>query len=122
MMTDTSPPSADEPIVEEPIQGRQRSRGAAIAALVIGLLLVALLGASTIKISYFTQAPGSAVPLQELIEIEGTESFAADADITYSTMVRSTNGGQTRSEPYDVRRCMTEEDGMAAIERRGAYW
>ena len=34
----------------------------------------------------------------------------ADADTTYSTIVRSTNGGQTWSEPYDVRDCMTEED------------
>ena len=34
----------------------------------------------------------------------------ADADTTYSTIVRSTDGGQTWSEPYDVRHCMTEED------------
>lgn len=34
----------------------------------------------------------------------------ADADTTYSTIVRSTDGGQTWSEPYDVRLCMTAED------------
>ena len=34
----------------------------------------------------------------------------ADADTTYSSIVRSTDGGQSWSEPYDVRRCMTEED------------
>jgi hypothetical protein len=34
----------------------------------------------------------------------------ADADTTYSTIVRSTDGGQTWSEPYDVRLCMAEED------------
>ena len=34
----------------------------------------------------------------------------ADADTTYSSIVRSTDGGQTWSEPYDVRSCMTEED------------
>ena len=34
----------------------------------------------------------------------------ADADTTYSTIVRSADGGQTWSEPYDVRQCMTEED------------
>ncbi|MHC4879993.1 MAG: sialate O-acetylesterase [Planctomycetota bacterium] len=33
-----------------------------------------------------------------------------DADTTYSTIVRSTDGGQSWSEPYDVRRCMTKED------------
>ncbi len=34
----------------------------------------------------------------------------ADADTTYSTIVRSTDGGKTWAEPYDVRLCMTEED------------
>jgi hypothetical protein len=34
----------------------------------------------------------------------------ADADTTYSTIVRSTDGGQTWSVPYDVRLCMTVED------------
>ena len=34
----------------------------------------------------------------------------ADADTTYSTIVRSTDGGRTWCEPYDVRLCMTEED------------
>ena len=34
----------------------------------------------------------------------------ADADTTYSTIVRSTDGGQTWSAPYDIRLCMTEED------------
>ncbi len=34
----------------------------------------------------------------------------ADADTTYSTIVRSTDGGRTWSEPYDVRSCMTKED------------
>jgi len=34
----------------------------------------------------------------------------ADADTTYSTIVRSTDGGRTWSESYDVRHCMTEED------------
>ncbi len=37
-------------------------------------------------------------------------SGEADADTTYSSIVRSTDGGQSWSEPYDVRRCMTEED------------
>ncbi len=37
-------------------------------------------------------------------------SGSADQDTTYSTIVRSTDGGRTWSEPYDVRRCMTEED------------
>ncbi len=34
----------------------------------------------------------------------------ADADTTYSMIVRSTDSGQTWSEPYDVRYCMTDED------------
>ena len=34
----------------------------------------------------------------------------ADSDTTYSTIVRSPDGGRTWSEPYDVRRCMTKED------------
>ena len=34
----------------------------------------------------------------------------ADTDTTYSTIVRSTDGGRTWSEPYDVRQCMTEAD------------
>ena len=37
-------------------------------------------------------------------------SGSADKDTTYSTIVRSTDGGQTWSEPYDVRQCMTVED------------
>jgi|GEM_PF-1948816 len=34
----------------------------------------------------------------------------ADADTTYSMIVRSTDGGRTWSEPYDVRHCMSEAD------------
>ncbi|MCR9115421.1 MAG: hypothetical protein NXI22_00565 [bacterium] len=34
----------------------------------------------------------------------------ADADTTYSMIVRSTNGGETWSEPYDVRLCMMAKD------------
>lgn len=34
----------------------------------------------------------------------------ADQDTTYSMIVRSTDGGRSWSEPYDVRQCMTPED------------
>jgi hypothetical protein len=34
----------------------------------------------------------------------------ADADTTYSMIVRSTDGGQTWSESYDIRLCMTADD------------
>lgn len=34
----------------------------------------------------------------------------ADADTTYSTIIRSTDGGRSWSAPYDVRQCMTEAD------------
>lgn len=35
---------------------------------------------------------------------------SADQDTTYSTILRSKDGGKTWSEPYDVRECMTPED------------
>ena len=34
----------------------------------------------------------------------------ADKDTTYATILRSTDGGKTWSEPYDIRDCMTEAD------------
>ncbi len=37
-------------------------------------------------------------------------SGGADEDTTYSMIVRSSDGGKTWSEPYDIRECMTEED------------
>jgi len=37
-------------------------------------------------------------------------SGSADEDTTYSVVVRSTDGGRTWSEPYDVRACMRPED------------
>jgi hypothetical protein len=37
-------------------------------------------------------------------------SGSSDEHTTYSTILRSTDGGQTWSVPYDIRRCMTEED------------
>ena len=37
-------------------------------------------------------------------------SGPADANTTYSTILRSTDNGKTWSEPYDIRDCMTPED------------
>lgn len=37
-------------------------------------------------------------------------SGASDGDTTYAAILRSTDGGRTWSEPYDIRDCMTEED------------
>ena len=37
-------------------------------------------------------------------------SGKADEDTTYSVVVRSTDGGRTWTQPYDVRDCMTPED------------
>ncbi|MFT6617239.1 MAG: hypothetical protein ACJASX_000121 [Limisphaerales bacterium] len=34
----------------------------------------------------------------------------SDKDTTYATLLRSTNGGKTWSQPYDIRDCMTEAD------------
>jgi len=34
----------------------------------------------------------------------------ADTNTTYATILRSTDGGKTWSEPYDIRDCMTEAD------------
>ena len=34
----------------------------------------------------------------------------SDADTTYSTILRSTDGGQSWADPYDIRDCMTPED------------
>lgn len=38
-------------------------------------------------------------------------SGASDDDTTYAAILRSTDGGQTWSKPYDIRRCMSKEDG-----------
>ena len=37
-------------------------------------------------------------------------SGSSDEHTTYATILRSTDGGRTWSEPYDIRECMTEED------------
>lgn len=37
-------------------------------------------------------------------------SGSADEDTTYSMIIRSTDGGKTWSQPYDVRNCMTPEN------------
>ncbi|MCP3936241.1 MAG: hypothetical protein GY708_12820 [Actinomycetia bacterium] len=47
---------------------------------------VALVTMSLVTVPYFSQAPGSATPLEALIEVEGTEEFPSDGEIFFTTV------------------------------------
>jgi len=86
MTTEISTPPEMVPAAEPPQPRRPRSTAAIVAAIVAILLALTLVAASTIKVSYFTQAPGSAVALENLIDVEGADSFESEGEIFFTTV------------------------------------
>lgn len=68
---------------EPPQLQRRRSTVTIVVALTVAVMLVA---ASTVKVSYFTQAPGSAVALGHLISVEGADVFESEGEIFFTTV------------------------------------
>lgn len=86
MTTEISPPPEMVAGPDETSPHRQRSTVAVVVAVIAVLAAASLLAASTIKVGYFTQAPGSAVPLDGLIAVEGAEVFEGDGEIYFTTV------------------------------------
>ena len=86
MTTDISTPPEMVPAAEPTQQRRPRSTAPIVIAVVAVILAIALVAASTIKVSYFTQAPGSAVALEHLINVEGAEVFESEGEIFFTTV------------------------------------
>lgn len=86
MTTDTSSPSIMVPASETPTPRRSTSTLRKVLGVSGVLFVIALIGASTIKIGYFTQSPGSAVAIEHLIVVDGTEVFPSDGEIFFTTV------------------------------------
>jgi len=86
MTTDSLSPSIMVPASETSTPGRRPHKKRRAIAISATLFAVALVGASTIKIGYFTQSPGSAVAIEHLIIVEGTEVFPSDGEIFFTTV------------------------------------
>jgi len=86
MTTDTSSPNVMVPASETPTPRRRASRLRRVVGVSAVIFVIALIGASTIKIGYFTQSPGSAVAIEHLIIVDGTEVFPSDGEIFFTTV------------------------------------
>ena len=85
-MTDIPMPPEMVPADEHVKPRAKRSNLRVVLVVVAVVTAVLIVGASTIKISYFTQSPGSAVGLDELITVDGTEFFMSDGEIFFTTV------------------------------------
>ncbi|MGE3619894.1 MAG: PDZ domain-containing protein [Acidimicrobiia bacterium] len=55
-------------------------------AIVAALFVLSLIGASLLPVPYYALRPGSAVPLDGLLAIEGVDEYPTDAPVAYTTV------------------------------------
>ena len=84
--TDTTTEPTSAPIVPSSSAPSRVSRYWVALAVTGGLLLVALVAASTIEVPYATLAPGSARSTAPLVSVEGAPTFAPEGDLFFLTV------------------------------------
>ncbi len=81
-----APPSVFVPTPPIPLPGRPRRTGKIVLAIVAFLTIGFLVGAAFVPLPYYLFRPGSVRDTQPLISVEGTEVFASEGSIGYTTV------------------------------------
>ncbi len=84
MMTQIEPPS--ESVSVGPVSAERSFNWAKFVFVAAGLAGVALVVLSIVKVPFFSQSPGSATPLEDLIEIEGADEFPSEGEVLFTTV------------------------------------
>jgi Lon-like protease len=84
MMTHTEP--SNESVSVDPDQRRRSSAWAKVVMVVAGILGISLVAGSIITVPYYSQSPGSATPLEDLIVVDGVPVYPSDGEVFFTTV------------------------------------
>lgn len=88
-MTDTDPDSQTLPAPDDDLPGIPEGsvpRWVIVGGVVAVLIISGYLVLTTVRVNYFVQSPGTAVALEDRIEVSGTPEFPSDGEVYFTTV------------------------------------